>query len=243
MLQEGDCWICMQLMECSLDKFYKFIYEELSESIPETFIGKVTLATVKALNYLKEELKIIHRDVKPSNILLDKTGAIKLCDFGISGQLVDSIAKTRDAGCRPYMAPERIDPTRARGYDVRSDVWSLGITLIELATGRFPYPKWNSVFEQLTQVVHGDPPQLGQHSNGNMFTIEFINFVNLCLMKDETVRPKYTKLLEQPFIRRSESEQVDTAAYVNSILDRMQGNQPRPETLLGKMEISDKNGF
>lgn len=62
------------------------------------------LQTVKALNYLKEELKIIHRDVKPSNILLDKRGNIKLCDFGISGQLVDSIARTRDAGCRPYMA-------------------------------------------------------------------------------------------------------------------------------------------
>ena len=173
--------------------------------------------TVKALSYLKEKLKIMHRDVKPSNILLDKSGAIKLCDFGISGQLVDSIAKTRDAGCRPYMAPERIDPQRARGYDVRSDVWSLGITLIELATGKFPYPKWNSVFEQLTQVsllleglllksrlqvVHGDPPQLTSNNNGveNIFTIDFINFVNLCLMKDEAVRPKYTKLLEHPFI-------------------------------------------
>ena len=52
------------------------------------------------------------------------------------------------------MAPERIDPQRARGYDVRSDVWSLGITLIEISTGRFPYRKWNSVFDQLQQVWH-----------------------------------------------------------------------------------------
>jgi len=173
--KEGDCWICMELMDSSLDKFYHFIFDDLQQTLPEAVIGKqcpcyvakmislagkITVDTVKALSYLKEKLKIMHRDVKPSNILLDKSGAIKLCDFGISGQLVDSIAKTRDAGCRPYMAPERIDPQRARGYDVRSDVWSLGITLIELATGKFPYPKWNSVFEQLTQV---NMDKVGRH--------------------------------------------------------------------------------
>ena len=219
--KEGDCWICMELMDTSLDKFYKFSYDHLKESIPESIIGKITVATVMALNYLKERLKIIHRDVKPSNILLDRRGAIKLCDFGISGQLVDSIAKTRDAGCRPYMAPERIDPQRAKGYDVRSDVWSLGITLIELSTGRFPYPKWNSVFEQLQQVVHGDPPRLDpREKEMNRFTIDFVNFVNTCLIKDEQQRPKYTQLLKQTFIKKSESEHVDVAAYVNGVLDK-----------------------
>lgn len=104
LFKEGDCWICMELMDTSLDKFYKYIFEKKQRHIPESILAKITVATVNALNYLKEELKIIHRDVKPSNILLHRRGDIKLCDFGISGQLVDSIARTKDAGCRPYMA-------------------------------------------------------------------------------------------------------------------------------------------
>ncbi|KAJ7407348.1 dual specificity mitogen-activated protein kinase kinase 4-like protein [Willisornis vidua] len=240
----GDCWICMELMSTSFDKFYKYVYSVLDDVIPEEILGKITLATVKALNHLKENLKIIHRGefmsfllvyenngknyIKPSNILLDRNGNIKLCDFGISGQLVDSIAKTRDAGCRPYMAPERIDPSASRqGYDVRSDVWSLGITLYELATGRFPYPKWNSVFDQLTQVVKGDPPQLS-NSEEREFSPSFINFVNLCLTKDESKRPKYKELLKHPFILMYEERTVDVACYVCKILDQMPATPSSP---------------
>ncbi|CAH8536293.1 unnamed protein product [Schistosoma turkestanicum] len=125
--------------------------------------------------------------VKPSNILIDCNdgGHVKLCDFGISGQLVDSIARSRDAGCKPYMAPERIHPElSANGYDIRSDVWSLGITLIELATGQFPYPTWNSVFEQLTCVLHNDPPSLPEYlpksiqtssSTMTLVNVEYLN--------------------------------------------------------------------
>ena len=64
----------------------------------------MNLQVVQALDYLKKELEVIHRDVKPSNILINKQGQVKICDFGISGYLVDSVAKTMDAGCKPYMA-------------------------------------------------------------------------------------------------------------------------------------------
>lgn len=94
----------MELMDTSLEKFYKFVYEKKREEIPEEILGKICVATVNALNYLKEEYKIIHRDVKPSNILVNRQGQIKMCDFGISGKLVDSIAASRDAGCQLYMA-------------------------------------------------------------------------------------------------------------------------------------------
>ncbi|BES98266.1 Dual specificity mitogen-activated protein kinase kinase [Nesidiocoris tenuis] len=225
LFKEGDCWICMELMDTSLDKFYKYVYDVMNDRIPETILGKISVATVKALNYLKDKLEIIHRDVKPSNILLDRGGNIKLCDFGISGQLVDSIARTRDAGCRPYMAPERIDPQRGKsGYDVRSDIWSLGITLIEVATGSFPYPKWESVFEQLYQVVNGEPPTL-KYSQEFNFSTEFISFVDTCLIKEENQRPKYNTLLKHSFIKLSESSNVNTSRYFTDILEQMFANE------------------
>ena len=79
----------------------------------------------------------MHRDVKPSNILVNTEGYIKLCDFGVSTQLVDSIARTY-VGTNAYMAPERVI---GRDYTIYSDVWSFGLSLCELATGQFPYPQ------------------------------------------------------------------------------------------------------
>ena len=93
-------------------------------------------------------------------MLFNRKGQVKLCDFGISGRLIDSVAMTRSVGCQSYMAPERINPDNAGdSYDIRADVWSLGISLYELATGKFPY-MITDVFTLVSKIVEGEPPSL-----------------------------------------------------------------------------------
>uniref|UniRef100_H2R497 mitogen-activated protein kinase kinase n=1 Tax=Pan troglodytes TaxID=9598 RepID=H2R497_PANTR len=130
LFREGDVWICMELMDTSLDKFYRKVLDK-NMTIPEDILGEIAVSIVRALEHLHSKLSVIHRDVKPSNVLINKEGHVKICDFGISGYLVDFVAKTMDAGCKPYMAPERINPElNQKGYNVKSDVWSLGITMV-----------------------------------------------------------------------------------------------------------------
>ena len=94
--------------------------------------------------------------MKPSNILLNLHGQIKLCDFGVSGELINSIANTF-VGTSTYMSPERIQGAQ---YSVKSDVWSLGISLWELAVGRAPYRSAGGVLDLLQQIVGEEPPKL-----------------------------------------------------------------------------------
>uniref|UniRef100_A0A8D0AJV0 Dual specificity mitogen-activated protein kinase kinase 7 n=1 Tax=Sander lucioperca TaxID=283035 RepID=A0A8D0AJV0_SANLU len=228
-----DVFIAMELMGTCAEKLKK----RIQGPIPERILGKMTVAVsgrntqigkcntahliiiVKALLYLKDKHGVIHRDVKPSNILLDAKGQIKLCDFGISGRLVDSKAKTRSAGCAAYMAPERIDPPDPTkpDYDIRADVWSLGISLVELATGQFPYKNCKTDFEVLTKVLQEDPPLLPL---GMGFSLDFQSFVKDCLTKDHRKRPKYHTLLEHNFIRRYEVLEVDVAGWFQTVMDR-----------------------
>jgi len=215
LFREGDVWICMEVMDTSLDKFSAKVCHH-GRQIPEDILGKIAFAVVSALHYLYSKLSVIHRDVKPSNILINRRGEVKICDFGISGYLVDSVAKTIDAGCKPYMAPERIDPSgNPSQYDIRSDVWSLGISLLELATSRFPYNIWGTPFEQLKQVVKDDPPRLPP----GKFSSEFEDFISHCLQKDYKARPNYNQLLVHEFIRIHEERATDVAQFVSEILD------------------------
>lgn len=102
-IKDTEVWICMELMESCFEKLLK------KGPIPEDILGKLTVAIVSALHDLKEDHKVMHRDVKPSNFLISEDGVIKLCDLGISGVLRDSRAETRDAGCKAYLAVSLFD--------------------------------------------------------------------------------------------------------------------------------------
>ena len=148
-LSNGDINILMEYMDCgSLDLVLK-----KAGRIPEPIISKITFGVLTGLIYLREKHQIIHRDVKPSNILVNRRGEVKLCDFGVSGQLIDSMANSF-VGTRSYMAPERLNGCR---YSVSSDIWSLGLSLLELAIGRYPIPP--PPIEEVTELFGPDPAQ------------------------------------------------------------------------------------
>ncbi|TEB40148.1 Pkinase-domain-containing protein [Coprinellus micaceus] len=138
-LADPNICICMEFADKgSLDGIYKKI-----GAIDIDIVGKIALAVLEGLTYLYDVHRIIHRDIKPSNILFNSKGEIKICDFGVSGELINSIADTF-VGTSTYMSPERIQGAQ---YSVKSDVWSLGISLIELALGRFPFSDSDSDHE------------------------------------------------------------------------------------------------
>lgn len=239
---DGEISICMEYMDGgSLDLILK-----KAQRAPENILGVITYSVLKGLSYLREKHSIIHRDVKPSNILINSRGEIKLCDFGVSGQLIDSMANSF-VGTRSYMSPERLQGTH---YSIRSDLWSLGLSLVELALGRYPIPclttedlikifvdpssqgvvlppgakapagsaevKSLAIFELLDYIVNEEPPKLPSQ----YFSTEFCDFINQCLKKNPNDRADLKELLVHPWIKRAEADKnsIDLAGWVTRIM-------------------------
>ncbi|KAG6502501.1 hypothetical protein ZIOFF_034782 [Zingiber officinale] len=182
----------------------------------KTILEPYLAVVLKGLVYLHHERHVIHRDIKPSNLLVNHKGEVKITDFGVSAVLLNSMGQ-RDTfvGTYNYMAPERISGT---SYDYKSDIWSLGLVILESATGHFPYTStetegYLSFYELLEAIVDQPPPS----APSDQFSPEFCSFISACIQKDPKQRLSSLELLSHPFIKKFEDKDIDLAILVGSL--------------------------
>ncbi|XP_028668564.2 serine/threonine-protein kinase 10 [Erpetoichthys calabaricus] len=171
---------------------------ELDKALTEPQIQVICRQMLEALSYL-HSMKIIHRDLKAGNILLTYEGDIKLADFGVSAKNNQTLQRRDSFIGTPYwMAPEVVmcETTKDTPYDFKADIWSLGITLIEMAQIEPPHHELNPM-RVLLKIAKSDPPTLEQPSKWSQ---EFKAFLKKSLDKNPEVRPSTAELLEHPFV-------------------------------------------
>jgi len=191
-VSRSELWIVMEYCSAgSVADLMKTTRKTLS--VPQIML--ITRCALNGLMYLHKMHKL-HRDIKCGNILLNSQGVGKLADFGVSGQLSDTLAKRKTLIGTPYwMAPEVIKET---GYNEKADIWSLGITVIEMAEGRPPYSYMNPM--RAIFYIPMKPPT--GFTDNSLWPPELVDFLAKCLTVDPVVRPPAKALLEHPLFKK-----------------------------------------
>lgn len=206
----------------SLDSIYREV-KKLGGRTGEKVLGRIAEGVLHGLTYLNSR-KIIHRDIKPSNILLCRNGQVKLCDFGVSGEFGTKGDANTFIGTSYYMAPERI---QGQTYTITSDVWALGVTLLEVAQHRFPFPADGTemqpragLIDLLTYIVAQPIPKLkDEPENGIKWSEGMKYFIECCLEKSPSRRATPWRMLEHPWIVEMKSKKVNMQGFLKQVWD------------------------
>ncbi|XP_044027185.1 serine/threonine-protein kinase 3 isoform X1 [Siniperca chuatsi] len=222
-----DLWIVMEY--CGAGSVSDIIRLR-NKTLTEDEIATILKSTLKGLEYL-HFMRKIHRDIKAGNILLNTEGHAKLADFGVAGQLTDTMAKRNTVIGTPFwMAPEVIQEI---GYNCVADIWSLGITSIEMAEGKPPYADIHPM-RAIFMIPTNPPPTFRKPE---LWSDDFTDFVKKCLVKNPEQRATATQLLQHPFI----SQAKPVTILRDLITEAMEMKAKRQQEQQRELEEEDDN--
>ncbi|KAG2555277.1 serine/threonine-protein kinase OSR1-like isoform X1 [Panicum virgatum] len=242
---DHNLWVVMPFMsEGSCLHLMKVAYPD---GFDEPVIASILKETLKALEYLHRQGHI-HRDVKAGNILIDSPGVVKLGDFGVSACMFDrgdrQRARNTFVGTPCWMAPEVLQP--GTGYNFKADIWSFGITALELAHGHAPFSKYPPM-KVLLMTLQNAPPGL-DYDRDKRFSKSFKEMVAMCLVKDQTKRPTAEKLLKHSFFKNAKPPELTVKSVLTDLpplWDRVKAIQLKDaaQLALKKMPSSEQEAL
>uniref|UniRef100_A0A8C2YZD3 non-specific serine/threonine protein kinase n=1 Tax=Cyclopterus lumpus TaxID=8103 RepID=A0A8C2YZD3_CYCLU len=198
---DDQLWLVMEF--CGAGSITDLVKNTKGNQLKEDWIGYISREILRGLAHLHAH-HVIHRDIKGQNVLLTENAEVKLVDFGVSAQLDRTVGRRNTFIGTPYwMAPEVIacDENPDATYDYRSDLWSCGITAIEMAEGAPPLCDMHPM-RALFLIPRNPPPRL----KSKKWSKKFFSFIEGCLVKNYTQRPPTDQLLKHPFIRDQPNE-------------------------------------
>ncbi|KAG2200557.1 hypothetical protein INT47_012343 [Mucor saturninus] len=200
--------------------------------LDEFSIATILKQALEALLYLHKNGHI-HRDVKAGNLLMDDDGSVLLGDFGVSSSLMETgergMRKTF-VGTPCWMAPEVMEQAE---YDYKADIWSFGITAIELATGHAPFAKYPPL-KVLMMTLSNDPPTLDREGTVHKYSKYFKEMIDTCLSKDPLKRPNAEKLLLHPFFKQAKRKDY----LCKTILAELPPLEQRPRKIMPQKQVT-----
>ena len=208
----------------------------MGRTLSEVEVATIMEMVLKGLIYI-HKLNLIHRDIKGANIMLSEDGYAKLGDFGIGIQMTDDEYRTSKKGSPHWMSPQVI---LNKNYDTKTDIWSLGITCLELVEGEPPFADLNP--DEVMEKIANNPPKAEDIIDPKEHTDEFIDFVNLCLEINPKKRPTADVLIKHPFIVKLSKKKEYLKQLINEHIEEVeQFRKDKEEYLNSKENIENES--